>query len=330
MRQSIFKLNFLLSLFIFSSLLRESYIIRTIKILREFPSENQMERDNFTIGYALKFALTDKYIFICDNKEHNVKRFDHFGNYKGSFGRPGQGPGDFKNPFIIESYKNDIYITDQGSLRIQIFNQDGELKKVWNLTMYAMGLGIAEDKIMILSPNYKFFYNEDTPLFIILDINGRIIKNIAGYFSRSSQYKQKTDLIMDNMVTIRAHDNMFHVLQQYGTGYRVYDLSGNIKHQVYLNKDPRTDEDYKKLKFLYSYPTFDIYEENIYAHRISRGGIDIDVFNKEGKYIETYRCELNRDETYYVSDMRIVTRENRKYFYLLLVVPENKIIIAEW
>jgi streptogramin lyase len=59
-----------------------------------------------------------------------VARYDADGNWIGSFGEPGSGPGQFNVPHsIVIDAKNRIYVADRGNARIQVFDTAGALLK---------------------------------------------------------------------------------------------------------------------------------------------------------------------------------------------------------
>ncbi len=57
-----------------------------------------------------------------------VAKFDRDGNWVGSFGEPGAGPGQLNTPHSIAiDNQNRIYVADRGNGRIQVFDTDGKL-----------------------------------------------------------------------------------------------------------------------------------------------------------------------------------------------------------
>jgi len=56
--------------------------------------------------------LENNSFFIADIKELNFKIFDLNGNRLGTYGRGGQGPGEFSHLRAADCYQNFIYILD--------------------------------------------------------------------------------------------------------------------------------------------------------------------------------------------------------------------------
>lgn len=68
----------------------------------------------------------DNDILVTDGKSDSIYSIDLDGELLGTFGKTGNGPGEFINPAAITIYQNNIYVLDRGNNRIQILNQDLE------------------------------------------------------------------------------------------------------------------------------------------------------------------------------------------------------------
>lgn len=81
-------------------------------------------------GYnAINIALdSNENIYVLDNGNFRVQKFDKKGNYLCTIGRKGKGPGEFESPssFYIDE-KDILYVLDIRKLKL--FNRDGEFKK---------------------------------------------------------------------------------------------------------------------------------------------------------------------------------------------------------
>jgi len=66
--------------------------------------------------------VTDGYI------NSRVAKYDRDGNWVGSWGAPGAGPGQLNTPHsIVADRQNRLYVADRGNRRIQVFDTDGKL-----------------------------------------------------------------------------------------------------------------------------------------------------------------------------------------------------------
>lgn len=71
-------------------------------------------------------------IYISDGYINSrVAKYDKDGNWVGSFGEPGSGPGQFNTPHaIVIDNQNRIYVADRGNARIQVLDTSGKVLKI--------------------------------------------------------------------------------------------------------------------------------------------------------------------------------------------------------
>lgn len=72
-------------------------------------------------------ASDDGRMFVADRGDHRVLMFAPDGEYLGSFGSEGQGPGDFGSIFGLAISADRILIDDYGNSRLSVWTLDGEL-----------------------------------------------------------------------------------------------------------------------------------------------------------------------------------------------------------
>jgi hypothetical protein len=72
----------------------------------------------------------DENIYIVDRKEHQVRVFDRAGKLIRSFGKQGQGPGEFNQPVGIHlTPNNELMIEDGLNRRLALFTPEGKFLK---------------------------------------------------------------------------------------------------------------------------------------------------------------------------------------------------------
>jgi len=78
-------------------------------------------------------------IYISDGYINSrIARYDADGNWLGSWGEPGNGPGQFHTPHSIVSDQQDrIYVADRGNRRIQVFDTSGKLLQSFHIDVPA-------------------------------------------------------------------------------------------------------------------------------------------------------------------------------------------------
>lgn len=67
------------------------------------------------------------HIFVVDQHNHRIQKFDADGNFILMWGRQGEGEGEFNYPFGISlDTENNIYVTDMNNHRVQKFSSQGD------------------------------------------------------------------------------------------------------------------------------------------------------------------------------------------------------------
>jgi DNA-binding beta-propeller fold protein YncE len=80
-------------------------------------------------------------VYVLDSGNHRIQKFDPQGNFIASFGRRGQGPGEFQYPQSIDiDSQGLIYISDSGNQKLQILKPDGALEREIKKTEEAPGI----------------------------------------------------------------------------------------------------------------------------------------------------------------------------------------------
>lgn len=100
-------------------------------------------------------TVEDGFIYIFDKFDHQVKKFTANGELVLAFGTKGSGEGQFQYPFdIAVSEANNIFVSDSGNGRIQVFDEEGKYQYLVKSTN-GMPSGIAldyENNIYIADP----------------------------------------------------------------------------------------------------------------------------------------------------------------------------------
>jgi len=101
-------------------------IAEEMRFVSFFPDERLVEKDIY-IGMAMGLARSaDGRIHVLDQKLKQVLQFDASGTHLRTFGRKGQGPGEFSIPVAICASRESIYVVDNGNRSIQRFSLSGE------------------------------------------------------------------------------------------------------------------------------------------------------------------------------------------------------------
>jgi DNA-binding beta-propeller fold protein YncE len=149
----------------------------------------------------------DGNVYVLDSGNHRIQKFDSQGNFLASFGRRGQGPGEFQYPQSIDiDERGHMVVSDSGNQKIQVLKPDGALEKEIKKTDQAPGiLRIRSDRMIMGqgSSVYSFGMNrmqedQELPKLIkVLDMDAEVQKE----FGNQKDYK---DLLL-NRVGNRYH-----------------------------------------------------------------------------------------------------------------------------
>lgn len=85
----------------------------------------------FTVWRPL---VTEDKIYICDYVNNHVLIYDKSGMLTATFGRKGQGPGEFKMPYSVAlDSRGNLYVNDRGNGRVQVFDSNLRFIKIISL-----------------------------------------------------------------------------------------------------------------------------------------------------------------------------------------------------
>jgi len=159
-------------------------------VFQEELSIGKIEGDeNYMFGKMIIFNVDDEgNFYVSDVDNSRILKYDPEGKHLLTFGRKGQGPGEFQNlNFIRFDKENTLYVNDSINRRISFFNKDGKFLR-------QIGL---KDRYLNLYLNSKGFFVGDkyeTP-----DVNTFKIVTVYGLFDDkfnliAELYKDEIDL----------------------------------------------------------------------------------------------------------------------------------------
>lgn len=73
-------------------------------------------------------------VWVTDSGHHRIQVFDPTGRLMRSFGEPGSGPGQFRNPRCVhvDAATQSVYVTDYENDRVQKFDLEGRFVMAWH------------------------------------------------------------------------------------------------------------------------------------------------------------------------------------------------------
>jgi hypothetical protein len=113
--------------------------VQYLKKVGEIKDGFSSERENFFIKITGLCCDDEGNLYVADSGWNKIFKFDSNGKFLMSFGREGQGPGEFmgqrrSNPLNI-TFGNDkkLYINDPGNSRISVFTKDGKFVRQYKV-----------------------------------------------------------------------------------------------------------------------------------------------------------------------------------------------------
>ena len=114
------------------------YRIYSFKKIGEIKEEFSTEESNYFWRIQDLCCDDEDNLYIADIGWSKIFKFDSNAQFIMSFGRKGQGPGEFGGRGLRISFGNDgfIYVFDRGNFRLSAFSKKGEFVKSFSLPQY--------------------------------------------------------------------------------------------------------------------------------------------------------------------------------------------------
>jgi len=274
-------------------------------------------------------------LYVADSGWNRISKFDSEGKYIGSFGRDGQGPGEFlarpgSNPLRI-SFGNDknIYVTDTGNLRLSIFSQEGKFLKQFTLPrfLYDSAQVNSKGEIYLISKNGTYTID-------FYDKNFKLIRSFLAHelFYQYRFYKEPNEFseFINDMILKKIITKNDHLIVLSNISMTIFNFNDNqnlVKKFVIRNE--KFEKDFKKgLKKAISRGRFSIpfhefildNNEHLFLFYFSRA-LNNDViyrYKKDGSFIDVLQLPDDTKGIYCIDGIGTiyaVTHENRILIY---------------
>jgi hypothetical protein len=164
-------------------------------------------------------------VYVPDSGNHRIQKFSPDGEFLASYGRKGQGPGEFQimGGMAIDN-EGQMYVTDRSTSRLKVLSSHGDELKNLSTLKITGEIALLSTGEYVLSKGL-FFSAASTPgLILIVDGDGRILRTVGQqelyedwdcyrYFNRTSFAIDKED----NLYLAYATRNKIEQYAQDGT-----------------------------------------------------------------------------------------------------------------
>ena len=108
-------------------------------------------------------------LYVADGYGNSsVHRFSSAGEYIGSFGSPGSGPGQFRVPHSVSvSQDGRVYVADRENNRVQVFTPEGGFLAEWTDFKCPMGVHIDASQVV--------YVTDQIPRLSIYTLDGELL-----------------------------------------------------------------------------------------------------------------------------------------------------------
>jgi|GEM_PF-832498 len=165
---------------------------------------------------------SDSYLYILDETNHRVLKFDSSGGYVSQWGSYGTGDGQFAHPRgIAVDSMNNIYVTENNNNRVQKFSSTGSFITKWGT--YGTGDGQLHGPSGIAADSDDNIYIVDTNNNRVQKFNssGDFIAKWGTYGTGDGQFNAPRGMYIDETDKIYIADSSNHRVQK-------FDLAGGF------------------------------------------------------------------------------------------------------
>ena len=159
--------------------LESAYLVQPIQ---QDANERVWKNFNFeVIGASTEFISSSHmrfdekgYIYVADNDDKTIKRFDVYGDLSKTYGKgEGRGPGEFLTIIDLHiSEKNTLWIVDDRNNRVTIYDTENQEK--WNI----LNLDYAFNKILPIGTDYYWAEKKFNNQMEIYQNSGQLIGKV--------------------------------------------------------------------------------------------------------------------------------------------------------
>ncbi|MBN1274538.1 MAG: NHL repeat-containing protein [Candidatus Aminicenantes bacterium] len=192
-------------------------------------------------------------LYILDSGNHRVQKLDKNAAYLDTFGKQGQGPGDFYFPQSLDiDAQGNICVSDPNNQRIQILDSQGKEKKT--ISFRDMPVGAVKyfpgEKLLMGGGRgiimFRMGEQEQNPkLLKVIDREGKVLFSFGDPYDFKDEYMNR---IGNRLAFAVDHEGDVYVAFAYQNRIEKYDGDGKLVWRADRELDYKTDVAKKKAK----------------------------------------------------------------------------------
>ncbi len=163
-------------------------------------------------------------IIVADDLNHEVKVFSANGEYVGTVGREGRGPGEFQSPWVVATGPADsLFVWDSGLARISVFSPNLEFARSMPVPPYWLltGIEFLPDGNLLVAA----YGPTEKAVLHVLDRNGKQLR-MFGPSPQSTGLGGYEGSLLGGHIDVLGRTIVYTNKSPYDI--RVYDLDGNL------------------------------------------------------------------------------------------------------
>ncbi|HRT26250.1 MAG TPA: NHL repeat-containing protein [Candidatus Saccharicenans sp.] len=194
--------------------------------------------DEHTAFYMPAAVAVDKAgnIYVLDSGNNRLQKFSADGKYLASFGRFGQGPGEFIYPswLAIDSSEN-LYVSDPHNQRLEVLGSDGKSLRTIKFADLEIGnFFVASNGNLLMEPpviSFRFAAEEKektgqlSGLIKVMDPDGKLIGTIGQKLDMKNELLSNT---VNSVFMTLDKDNHVYLVFPYQNRIEKYSAEGQL------------------------------------------------------------------------------------------------------